>query len=90
MQQLGQRDACTEDESCRLGITVVVATLCMPIMCIGFSTDGEWNSLRMKGNTRPLSVLEVRTRARNSCSRLSHKKMIGMLTPLSKFHCVLY
>ena len=27
---------------------------------IGFTTDGEWNSLRAKGITRPLSVFQIR------------------------------
>ena len=50
----------------------------------GFCTNGEWNSLRSKGNTRPLSIFEIRSRARNYCSRLSLKKMLGMLTPERK------
>lgn len=49
----------------------------------GFTTDGEWNSLRSKGYTRPLSIFEVRSSARNKCSHFSMKTMTGMLTPKS-------
>lgn len=49
---------------------------------IGFTTNGEWNSLRSKGNTRPLSVFEVRSCARKKYSHASIKNMLGMLTPI--------
>ena len=50
---------------------------------IGFVTDGEFNYLRTKGYTRPLSVIQIRCNVRNKyCnSRLSHGKLIAMLTP---------
>ena len=41
----------------------------------------EWNSLRSKGNSRPLSIFEVRSLARRKYSHLSAKRMIEMLTP---------
>ena len=47
----------------------------------GFTSNGEWNSLRSKGNSRPLSIFEVRSLARRKYSHLSAKRMIGMLTP---------
>ena len=47
----------------------------------GFTSNGEWNSLRSKGNSRPLSIFEVRSLARRKYSHLSTKRMIGMLTP---------
>ena len=46
---------------------------------LGFVTDGEWNSLRTKGNTRPLSVLQIRADVRTKYSHMSLKKMTGML-----------
>ncbi|XP_065887166.1 uncharacterized protein [Dysidea avara] len=48
----------------------------------GFTTDGEWNSLRSKGNTRPLSVFQVLSDARRKYSRTGLQTMIGMLSPL--------
>lgn len=48
---------------------------------IGFATNGEWNSLRTKGNTRPISVLQIRSNVRAKYSRMNLKKLIGMLTP---------
>ena len=47
----------------------------------GFTSNGEWNSLRSKGNSRPLSTFEVRSLVRRKYSHLSAKRMIGMLTP---------
>ena len=44
-------------------------------------TNGEWNTLRSKGNTRPLSIFELRSNARNKYNRKSIKVMLGMLTP---------
>ena len=52
---------------------------------LGFVTDGEWNSLRTKGNTRPLSVLQIRADVRTKYSHMSLKKMTGMLTPLCMY-----
>ena len=51
---------------------------------IGFTTNGEWNSLRSKGNNRPLSIFEVRSKARKRYAKLSEKTMVAMLTPKSK------
>ena len=48
----------------------------------GFTTDGEWNMLRIKGNKRPLSVLQIRIDSRNKFSRMSLQKMTGMISPI--------
>ncbi|XP_065911420.1 uncharacterized protein [Dysidea avara] len=48
----------------------------------GFTTDGEWNSLRMKGNTRPLSVLQIRSDVRRQYGHMKLQKMIEMITPV--------
>lgn len=57
-------------------------------MCIfsitGFVSDGEFNFLRAKGYTRPLSVLKVRSNVRNLYSRMSLHKMLGMISPKGK------
>ena len=49
--------------------------------CIGFSTNGEWNSLRLRGNTRPLSFLLLTSTARSKYSRMGYQTMINILTP---------
>ena len=54
----------------------------------GFTTDGEWNSLRTKGNTRPLSVLQIRSDVRRKYARLTSKKLHGMITVMRKSHRV--
>ena len=51
--------------------------ICYTIYFPGFTTDGEFNSLRTKGNTRPLSVFQIRADARAKCSRVSLNKMIN-------------
>ncbi len=51
----------------------------------GFTTNGEWNSLRSKGNIRPLPVFEVRSKARKKYSHTSVNAMIDMLTPVREF-----
>ncbi|XP_065891566.1 uncharacterized protein [Dysidea avara] len=48
----------------------------------GFTTDGEWNSLRSKGNTRPLTILQVRSEARAKYSHIKLARLAGMLTPV--------
>lgn len=61
------------------------------MMCIllnaftGFVTNGEWNSNRTKGNTRPLSVLQIRSDVRSKYGRMSEKRMSGMLESDRKY-----
>ena len=71
--------------------------ICCIFICIGLVTNGEWNSLRTKGNTRPLSVLEIRSNIRLKYGRMGEKKMKKMLTPqrnhantcmLTRFFCL--
>ena len=50
------------------------------VYLLGFSSDGEYNSMRNKGYTRPLSVLQIRSTIRAKYSRLSKKVMLEMLT----------
>ena len=52
----------------------------------GFVSDGEFNFLRAKGYTCPLSVFQVRSNVRNLYSRMSSRKMLGMITPKGNPH----
>jgi len=49
-------------------------------LIIGLVTDGEFNSLRSRGATRPLSVLQIRSDSRNKFAKLSMTTMQGMIT----------
>ena len=51
---------------------------------IGFTSNGEFNYLRMRGNSRPLSIIQIRQDVRNKYNKLGQKKLIDMLTPISK------
>ena len=51
-------------------------------MIIGFTTHGEWNTLRSKGNYQPLSVLQICSNVRAKYVKVT--KLIGMLIPVCK------
>ena len=51
----------------------------------GECTDGEWNTLRYRGNSRPLSILQIRTECRNKYRAVSKSTMMDMLSPTSMF-----
>lgn len=51
------------------------------IIIIGFTSNGEFNSLRWKGNTRPLTVLQVRSEARSKYKNKGFRTLSDMLTP---------
>ena len=55
--------------------------LCDFMCTVGFVTNGEWNSLRAKGDTRPLSVFEIQTEVRRKYSRLSASTLVKLITP---------
>lgn len=46
-----------------------------------FVSDGEFNFLRAKGYTHPLSVLHIRSTVRNMYNRMSVRKMLTLITP---------
>ena len=50
----------------------------------GFVSNGEYNSMRANGYSRPLSVLQIKVNARKKYSRMGKKAMIDMLTPKSE------
>ena len=66
------------------GIYVLHANILI-LLILGFTTDGEWNSLRTKGNTWPLSIFQIRSDARANFSDMGLKKMIKMITVVRKF-----
>ena len=55
--------------------------LCNALYSPGFVSNGEYNSFRVKGYTRPLSVLQLMLDARRKYSQMGVKKMSAMLTP---------
>ena len=65
-------------------MTVVIFLNCLYYKS-GFTTNGEFNSLRWKGNKRPLTVLQVKTEARKAYKSKGLKTLMNMLTPLGKF-----
>ena len=54
------------------------------LSCIGFVSNGEFNYLRTKGYTRPLSVLQARTNVRNKYKNYRKAAFLAMLTPKRK------
>ena len=50
-------------------------------LMLGFCSDGEFNSLRNQGYTRPLSVLRIMSDVRSKYSRGKKNRMTSMLTP---------
>ncbi len=48
---------------------------------IGFCSDGEFNSMRNRGYTRPVSVFLIRSQVHAKYARLSESIMLAMLTP---------
>lgn len=47
----------------------------------GLVTDGEFNTFRARGSTRPVSIFAIRSDARAKYSRLGKKTMLSMITP---------
>ena len=59
---------------------------CGFLMCIfhcssGFVSNGEYNNFRVKGYTRPLSVIQLMLNARRKYSQMGVKNMRAMLIP---------
>jgi hypothetical protein len=48
---------------------------------LGFCSNGEYNSMRSKGENRPVSIFQIRSVARKKFSNLGIKTMKEMLTP---------
>ena len=58
----------------------------------GFCSNGEYNSMRSQGYSRPLSVLKIRSNVRSKYARMSKQRMLAMLTPKCKIgiHCYMH
>lgn len=52
---------------------------------IGFVSNGEYNVFRLKGYTRPVSVLKLRSAARTKFSSTVISTMEKMLTPKGRY-----
>jgi hypothetical protein len=63
------------------GIHILYITILNRIVLfsLGFVTDGEFNSLRTKGEKRMIHVVELIRDARNSVSSKSGKKLLKLL-----------
>ena len=59
-------------------------------VCTGFVSNGEFNYLRTKGYTRPLSVLQVRTNVKNKYAKIGAKALSAMLTPKREFYSYVF
>lgn len=71
-----QENGVARDESVRY---FTVLYIFVSLDGTGFSSDGEFNYLRSRGYTRPLSVLQVRSNLRIKYSKMS--QCSEMLTP---------
>ena len=60
---------------------VIYCWLTANISMIGMVTNGEFSSIRMRGNTRPLHVLQLKAEARSNISKVSVKSLLAFLTP---------
>lgn len=58
----------------------MVCTWC--IISVGFTTDGEFNTLRWKGNTRPLTVLQLKREACAKYQNKGEKTLLHMIMPV--------
>ena len=54
------------------------------LLSLGFVSNGEFNYMRSKGYTRPLSVLQIRTNVRTKYNKIRQKTLLAMLTPKCK------
>ena len=50
------------------------------MLLTGLVTDGEFNSLRAKGLQRPVSILQIKSEARQRYARMGEGTMRSMLT----------
>ena len=55
------------------------AVFILPLLLLGFVTNGEFNYMRSKGYTRPLSALQIRIDVRNKY-KIKAETLLNMLT----------
>lgn len=56
------------------------------VVLVGFTTNGEFNSLRWRGNTRPLTILQLMRESRAQFQNKGFKTLLDMLTPIGELH----
>jgi hypothetical protein len=62
--------------------TVKTVVLWLAILFLGFSTDGEFNSLRTMGSNRPISVIQLLMNAKAKARSMSVKVIEKCLQPV--------
>ena len=65
------------------GLNALYGLLCLFCCFLGFTTDGEFNSLRTVGLVRPISVVGLIKTARNEAQAM-HVKIITAFFTLDK------
>ena len=72
---------CTTKISCLFLFTLTFCT------SLGFVSNGEYNTFRSKGYTRPLSIFQIRSEVRNRYARMNVKSMKAkaMLNPIGMY-----
>ena len=53
----------------------------MRYIAVGFTTDGEWNLVRTKAYSRPLSIFHIHADVRYKLSSTSPKRIMAMIIP---------
>ena len=56
----------------------------------GFVSNGEFNSMRVKGYTRPLSVIQIKANSRKKYAQMARSTMLDMLTPVGELRMCAY
>lgn len=64
-----------------LTISLILKSILVKLFT-GFSTDGEFNSLRTKGSTRPVSVVQLKADARSEARSTSVRQIERFLFPI--------
>lgn len=64
--------------NCNVVISIVLSK-------IGFATDGEFNSFRVHGYKRPISIFQIKSNARAKYSLKGESSLLAMLTPIREF-----
>ena len=65
-----------------------VHSVCVHVNSPGFTSNGEFNSLRCTGNTRPLTILQLKANCRAKYGAMGKQKMRAMLSPKRKLNTV--
>lgn len=63
---------------------MTIVTCAYALLNTGFVSNGEFNYMRSKGYTRPLTILQIRAQVRAKYARCTQGKLQEMLTPKRK------